>query len=82
MLGQRLENTILNFTLLLIKANYARRKVSLLEEAREQLYLFVILLRLAKDLKFISLKQYEFAVKKIYELGKMLGGWLNYSAHG
>ncbi|MCX6737668.1 MAG: diversity-generating retroelement protein Avd [Candidatus Parcubacteria bacterium] len=80
-LGQRLENTILSFTLLLIRANYAKNKASILEEAREQLYLFIILIRLAKDLKFISLKQYEFVTKKIYEVGKMLGGWLNYSAH-
>jgi hypothetical protein len=78
-LGQRLENTILSFTLLLIRANYAKSKASILEEAREQLYLFVILVRLAKDLKFMSVKQYEFVTKKVYEVGKMLGGWLNYS---
>ena len=35
-----------------------------------------ILIRLSKDLKFISIRQYGFGAEKINEIGKMLGGWI------
>ena len=34
------------------------------------------IIRLAKDLKFFNVRQYEFAANKINEVGKMLGGWI------
>jgi hypothetical protein len=38
-----------------------------------------IVIRLTKDLKFISIRQYQFAAEKINEIGKMLGGWIKVS---
>jgi len=35
-----------------------------------------ILIRLSKDFKFISIRQYEFVSGEINEVGKMLGGWI------
>ena len=34
------------------------------------------MLRLSKDLKYISIKQYEHASKLVIEIGKMNGGWM------
>jgi len=39
-----------------------------------------ILIRLSKDLHFISIRQYEFVANKVNEIGKMLGGWMKFCA--
>jgi len=35
-----------------------------------------VIVRLARDLRYISIGQYEAVAKKIVELGKMNGGWM------
>jgi hypothetical protein len=35
-----------------------------------------VIVRLARDLRYISIGQYEVVAKKIVELGKMNGGWM------
>ncbi len=74
-LGQRLENKVLDILNLIIKANSKLAKeeyfyaISLgLDEAR-------VYVRLSKDLRFISIKQYEVFALRLNEIGKLFGGW-------
>lgn len=75
-LGQRIENSVLELLRLVIKANAAREKKPILKEFSVELDQFRILMRLSKDLKFMSIGQYEYVSKLINETGRMLGGWI------
>mgnify|MGYP000992876547 CR=1 FL=1 len=75
-LGQQIENTVLDLLKLIIQANAERSKLPHLRQASVELDKLRIIIRLAKDLKFLSIKQYGFATKNINEIGKMLGGWI------
>ena len=75
-LGQQIENTILKILQGIIEANQERNKIPYLKQVSVELDKLRILIRLSKDLKFISIKQYGFAANKVNEIGKMLGGWI------
>ena len=75
-LGDRIENSILEVLELLIEAAYTRDKVILLRQTGIQLEKLRYLIRISKDLKFLSLRQYEFVSEQIDEVGRMVGGWL------
>jgi len=74
-LGQRIENTILKILEGIITANQERNKLPHLKQTSIELDKLRILIRLSKDLKFISIRQYGFVAEKINTIGKMLGGW-------
>ena len=78
-LGQHIENTVLEILKGIIEANQGRNKLPCLKQISVELDKLRILIRLSKDLKFISIRQYGFAAKKINEIGKMLGGWIKVS---
>jgi len=78
-LGQHIENTILEILEEVIETNQKRNKAPFLKKISVKLDKLRILIRLSKDLKFISIRQYGFAAKKINEIGKMLGGWIKSS---
>ena len=71
-----MENTLLEILKNIIQANQERERLETLKQASIDLDKFRILYRLAKDLKFMSIKQYQFGAEKINEVGKILGGWL------
>ena len=75
-LGQQIENTVLEILKGIIQANQERNKLPYLKQISVNLDKLRILIRLSKDLRFISIKQYGFATNKVNEIGKMLGGWL------
>ncbi|MEX0877356.1 MAG: diversity-generating retroelement protein Avd [Candidatus Spechtbacterales bacterium] len=81
-LGQQIENTILNILQKIIEANQERNKLIHLKQISVELDKLRVLTRLAKDLKFISVKQYQFAAENINEIGKMLGGWIKAQGNG
>lgn len=74
-LGQQLENILLDVLKGIIQANQERNKLETLKQVSVDLDKFRILYRLAKDLKFMSVKQYQFGAEKVNEVGKILGGW-------
>ncbi len=78
-LGQQLENTLLEILKNIIQANQERNKLETLKQTSIELDKFRILYRLAKDLRFMNIKQYEFGAKKINEVGKLLTGWIRSS---
>ena len=75
-LGQHIEDIILKILEGIIEANQERNKIPYLKQISVNLDKLRILIRLSKDLRFISIKQYGFATNKVNEIGKMLGGWL------
>jgi len=75
-LGQQIENAILKILQGIIEANQERNKIPYLKQISVELDKLRILIRLSKDLKFISIKQYGFVANKVNEIGKMLGGWI------
>lgn len=77
-LGQHIESTILRVLEGIIIANQVKNKLPYLKRISVELDKLRILIRLSKDLKFISVKQYGFAASKVNEIGKMLGGWIKF----
>ena len=75
-LGQQIENTVLEILKGIIQANQEKNKLAYLKQISVDLDKLRILIRLSKDLKFINLKQYQFSADKVNEIGKMLGGWI------
>ena len=78
-LGQKIEETVINILEGIILANQEQNKSFKLRKISVELDKLRIFMRLSKDLKFISVKQYGFVSEKINEIGKMLGGWMKSS---
>jgi len=75
-LGQQIENELLEIIKDIILANNERNKTEILKRISVRLDTLRILVRLAKDLRFLSIKQYENAAVKINEIGRLLSGWM------
>ena len=77
-LGQRCENHILILLEELIRVSKVSKpqKALLLFEVSIQLDTLKILVRLLKELKVLDLKQYTCLEEQVFEIGKMLGGWI------
>ncbi len=73
--GEKLKNETLTLILLVYKANSSTAKVEILQEAREQIELIRVLIRLMQDLKQVSLKSFVIINKKIENVSKQLTGW-------
>jgi hypothetical protein len=74
-LGQRIELKTLDLIHSMIVANAERDKSATLGQASVELDELRILIRLAKDLHFVSVKQYGVAAEKMNEIGRLLSGW-------
>jgi hypothetical protein len=77
-LGKHLEELALSLLLSLMKANkaYGEERKIFQAESSDTLDYLRIMIRLSKDTRLISVKQYLTAVEKLNELGKMLTGWM------
>lgn len=75
-LGQRIENKILDLLRSMIIANTECDKSAVLKKASIELDELRILIRLAKDLHFINIKQYGVSAEKMNEIGRLLFGWV------
>jgi len=75
-LAQQIFNTLLDFLKSLIEANSVSRKREILKTASLDLDKFRLLVRLAKDMKFMSIRKYQSTMEKTNEIGKMLGGMI------
>jgi len=76
-LGQRIENKTLDLVHSTIVANASRDKSAALKQASAELDELRMLVRLAKDLHFVSVRQYGVAAEKMNEVGRLLAGWIN-----
>ena len=75
-LGDRIVNNLLQSLDHLITAAYTRDKLSSLRAVNLELEKLRFLMRLSKDRKAISIRQYEFISTELDTLGKMIGGWI------
>jgi hypothetical protein len=73
--GERLTTHGLDLLTALVEAAYARQKGELLEQASRKVNSTRYLLRMAKDLKLMSIDAYGFSAEKLDEIGRMVGGW-------
>lgn len=79
-LGRHLEELCITILLSLIKANKSRGQIRTILQFNisDELDSLRILVRLNKDLRFMSVKQYTFAAEKLNELGRMMSGWVKH----
>ncbi len=75
----KLENRVLDFIELTTTANMRRDKLPLLKRADESLAQLKIIFRLSYDMRFITIKSYEFGSRQMDELGRLLGSWIKVS---
>jgi hypothetical protein len=76
----RLENGMLDVLRCMTLANHRHKKLPLLNATDEELKVLLVNLRISHDLKFLNIQSYEFAIKSLEEIGKMLGGWIKSQA--
>lgn len=78
-LGRSIEEEGIKILLLSIQANKIRdetRKI-IQQQISDELDKLRILIRLTKDLHFMSIGQYQYCAEKMNEIGKILYGWMN-----
>lgn len=75
-LGVSIETRLQKILELLLKAKYHKEKNKVLNDANIELEILRFQLRLAKDLKVLTIKSYGFGSKSLLEIGSQVGGWL------
>jgi hypothetical protein len=79
LISDRIETLMLEILDLLIEAAYSKSKNVALRSANLRLEKLRYLVRLAKDLRLINLKSYEYSAGAINAVGISIGGWLRYA---
>jgi len=74
--GTRLADHAIGVLETLVEASYSRDKAKLLAAANRKVETLRWLVRLAKDRRVLTERQYLFACQGLAECGRMLGGWL------
>lgn len=74
--GDRIENLLLDILGILIEAAYFREKSRLLNSANIKVEQLRYLIRISKDIKLINIKSYEQSARAIDNVGKSIGGRL------
>lgn len=80
LLADRIEGILLDILELLIEAVYSKEKKALLVKVNLKLDFLRFMMRLAKDMKYVNLKGYDFFCQSAIEVGRMVGGWSKASA--
>jgi len=77
-LGRHLEELAISLLIFVVKANKARGQIRTKMQLRisDDLDSIRILIRLTKDLRLMSIKQYTIGAEKINEIGRMLSAWM------
>ena len=75
-LGVSIETRLQKILELFLKAKYRKEKNKVLNDANIELEILRFQLRLAKDLKVLTIKSYGFGSKGLLEIGSQVGGWL------
>lgn len=75
-LVQKIENTILDILTGIVQTIHEENKSNSLKHVSIELEKLKVLIRLSKELKFISINEYETLSSYTIEIGKMIGGWI------
>ena len=78
LLGDRIETLLLDIMDVIIHAVYTKNKTTYLKEANLKIEKLRYLIRLAKDLKYLNIKRYEYVSRCLNEIGSEIGGWIKY----
>jgi len=76
LLGDRIQSLALDVLEALIEATYARAREASLARANLGLEKLRLLCRLAKDLRCLDFRRYEYAARTLDEIGRIVGGWI------
>ena len=74
-LGGKIREHCVDIITLIFRANVSANKVPHLTQLLELLQVVELLMRLSKDKRFISVKQYAKAVELTTQVGRQAGGW-------
>ena len=74
-IGEKLKNETLELIVCIYKANSRVNKLSMITEAKERLEIVRLYIRIAKDLKQITLKKMIFLNEYIESISRQLAGW-------
>jgi hypothetical protein len=80
LLADRIEKLLLDVMELLVAAMYSSRRREYLLKVNYKLDVLRLLMRLAKDLKYVSVQAYDYVSQQFLEIGRMVGGWIKQSA--
>ena len=80
LLGDRLQTQVMDLMDYLIEATYTKAPQPLLRRANLMLEKQRLLIRVAYNLKHLDVRRYEFAARKLDEIGQSVGAWLKASA--
>jgi hypothetical protein len=78
LLGDRIENHILDILELLISARYSRDKIDYLKKANLKIEVLRFLWRLSLDMKYLNNRRYEHVSALINDIGRLIGSWIKY----
>lgn len=78
-LAQQIENTFLKMIELIVTANKLNSKKRMLFLLDVELEKAKVLVRLAVDLRYISIARYGIFCEKLSEIGRLIGGWIKKS---
>ena len=76
-LGEKIKNEITSLIVNVYRANCRVDKLKLIEDARENIEVVRLLMRLYKDLKQIKTEEYVSVSQKIESVSKQLAAWQN-----
>lgn len=74
-LSQHILNTLLEILKLTIIANAKKDRKEEQNLISVHLDIFRVLIRLSRDINFLSIGQYEYIMRQMNEIGKLLHGW-------
>lgn len=80
LLADRIEKLLLDILEMLIEAVYSKHKREILIKVNLKLDVLRFMMRISKDMKYVSLKGYDYFCQSVLEIGRMVGGWLKVSA--
>ena len=76
LLADRIERILLDILEMLIEAVYSKNRREILIKINLKLDVLRFMTRIAKDMKYINVRAYDFFCQSALEIGKMVGGWM------
>lgn len=75
LIGEKVREECVEMMVLIFRANVATHKTPHIQELLERLQVVELMLRMSRDKRFISTKQYASAVTLTQDIGKQATGW-------
>lgn len=75
-IGKKIQDLIIEIFEKLIEARYTKNRFPLLKETNLALEKLRYFLRLACEMKYISINQFNFTSQNLMNIGSQIGGWI------